>query len=234
MKKILSKSFLIIFFIILFLSLYGVYLFFDAAEVSTSNPISRYGIAYSAILIIDIQEGTTGNSSILDSYKQKSAELIKNVNTVITYADSLRIPVLYIKQETENCLLNLVSDNALAKGYSGSELDVRLKKVSNHIFPKQKMDAFSNPDLDKFLIERCITNLFVVGLDAAFSLNLTVFAAQNRGYVIYIIEDAVLSVIPSLKYEMLQEFKTSGMNVIKLDESKAKIYESQTWFKGNN
>ena len=185
-------------------------------------------------MIIDIQEGTTGNSSILDSYKQKSAELIKNVNTVITYADSLRIPVLYIKQETENWLLNWVSDNALAKGYSGSELDVRLKKVSNHIFPKQKMDAFRNPNLDKFLIERCITNLFVVGLDAAFSLNLTVFAAQNRGYVIYIIEDAVLSVIPSLKYEMLQEFKTSGMNVIKLDESKAIIYESQTWFKGNN
>lgn len=234
MKKILSRSFLILFFIILFLIIYGVYSFFDAAEVSTGNPIPRYGIAYSAILIIDIQEGTIGNSSFVDSYNQQSDDFMENVNAVITIADSLQIPVIYIKQETENWLLNFASNNILAQGSPGSEFDSRLKIVSNHIFPKQKMDAFSNPDLDKFLIERCITNLFIVGLDAAFSLNLTVFAAQNRGYVIYIIEDAVLSVIPSLKYEMLQEFKTSGMNVIKLDESKAKIYESQTWFKGNN
>lgn len=234
MKKILKRSFLILFFLFLFLFIYGIFLFFNAGQVSDGYPIPRYGIAYSAILVIDIQEGTTGEISFIDSYKQASAELIKNINTVITYADSLRIPVLYIKQETDNWLLNLVSDNILAKDYSGSDIDSRLKKVSNHIFPKQKMDAFSNPELDIFLIDHCITNLFIVGLDAAFSVNLTVYAAQNREYVIYIIEDAVISVIPSLKYEMMQEFKTSGMNIIRLDESKEKIRKSQTWFKGNN
>jgi nicotinamidase-related amidase len=230
MKKILTRSFLIFFFIILFLILYGVYLFFDAGEVSDGYPIPGYGISYSAILVINIQEGTTGEVSFIDPYKQKSAELIKNVNTIITFADSLRIPVLYIKQETDNWLINLISDNVLEKDNYGSKLDSRLKKISNHIFPKQKMDAFSNPDLDKFLIDHCITNLFIIGLDAAFSVNLTVFAANNRNYTIYIIDDAVLSIIPSLKYEMMQEFMSLGMNVIKLDESKDIIYKSQTLF----
>lgn len=234
MKKILLRSVIVLVSLILLLVIYVAYLYFDASRISKGDPIPLYGIAYSAVLVIDIQEGTTGKVSDTEYYIQKSTELIDNVNTVIMFADSLQIPVVYIRQEITNWLLNFASNNVLAEGSPGSGIDSRVKIASNNFFPKQKMDAFSNQNLSKFFLSRQITNLFVVGLDAAYCLNRTVFAAQNRGYVVYIVEDAVISETESLKDEMMQEFKSTGMNVISLDEFKVKIFESQTWFKKNN
>ena len=97
-----------------------------------------------------------------------------------------------------NPLLNLVN-NSYAKGSIGARFDKRLKTVSGIELVKTKSDAFLNTDLDSILINNEVSEIYIVGLDAAHCVNTTVQAAKNRNYQIYIVEDAVLAKIRCIK-----------------------------------
>ena len=53
---------------------------YTATEVSIGQPIKAYAEQHAALLVIDIQEATTGEISIDKYYKEKSDGLIKNIN----------------------------------------------------------------------------------------------------------------------------------------------------------
>lgn len=97
-----------------------------------------------------------------------------------------------IKNELSNFLINLIN-SSMAKGSPGTELDSRLKIVSNYVINKDKGDAFSDALLDSILIKKEINKLVFVGLDLAYCVNITIKTVNNRKYEICIISDAVLS-----------------------------------------
>ena len=100
----------------------------------------------------------------------------------------------------------------------GAALDKRLKVVSDQVFEKDKEDSFCNPELDRFLTLNRINRLLVVGLDAAYCVNSTIKAAQNRGYEIAVITDAVISETDEMKARMLKEFENRKVELLKADE----------------
>lgn len=218
MKKIIIRTIGGVAAVVLLFLIYMVYLFYDNSSISKGKPIARYQKPATALLVIDIQGGTIGPQSIDDYYQEHAEELIANVNRVISVADSLQMPVIYITQETTNWLLNFFTGNIYARGFPGSRLDGRLKLVSGRHLPKQKMDSFSNPELDDFLTGNQVGKIIVVGLDAAFCVNRTVFAARNRGYEVEIISDAILSGSDSKKREMIGKFKSAGITLLSLAE----------------
>ena len=217
MKKIIVSvvSILVLFVLVLVIN----YMFFQntAVQISKGKPITQKDTVKQALLVIDIQEGTTGNYSDNDYYIMKSQELINTINLLADSSVKNNIPVIYIKNEITNFLINILNDT-YAPGSPGSKLDARLNVVSDIILNKDKADAFSNSALDSFLIKNEINKLVFTGLDLAHCVNSTIVAAENRKYKICLISDAVLAKSDSLKKVKLDEFKQSGIKVIPSNE----------------
>lgn len=189
----------------------------NASVISTGKPIVKEELVKQALLVVDIQEGLTGKLAASDEYSSNSDELIGNVNKIIESSAAKNIPVIYVKNEISNLLINMMN-NSLAKGSPGAELDNRLKVVSNYIINKEKKDAFSNLMLDSILVKYHVNKLVLIGLDLAYCINNTIQAAVNRNYDICIIKDAVLSESDSLKSEMLSKFAQSGYEIISCED----------------
>lgn len=197
---------------------YFVYVYYDAVSVSKGLPIPEYENSRTALLVIDIQEGITGETSQQKVYKDQASDLIKNVNEIISIALEKEIPVIYIQQQTENWLLNWADGYVLAKGQPGVAIDGRVKIVSLNQFTKRKSDAFSNYELDHFLRTLEINRLLITGLDIAYCANKTSLAALNRGYEVVVVEDAVISESSELKKEKLEELALAGVKIKEINQ----------------
>jgi nicotinamidase-related amidase len=181
--------------------------------VTEGTPIENYGTVNSALLVIDIQEGLTGEVSTIEGYKRAADDLIQRVNAISRRADENGILVIYIRNEIANPLINILN-NSMAKGSLGAELDRRLNITSEHILTKKKKDAFSNSNLDSILIKSKVSRLFVVGLDAAHCVNSTIEGARNRRYNVAAISDAILSDPDTVKIQMLKEYTGKGVEIL--------------------
>ena len=185
--------------------------------VTKGIPIENYQSNNSALLVIDIQEYTTGVVSINEVFKKEADDLILKINRIIEKSYENGIPVIYIRSEISNPLINLIN-SSVAVGSLGAQLDARLKIVSDFIITKEKQDAFSNPKLDSILIKNEISRLFVVGLDAAYCVNSTIEGARNRGYKVVAISDAIISNPDTVKIQMLEEYADRGVDILDTKE----------------
>jgi nicotinamidase/pyrazinamidase len=188
-----------------------------ASRISEGKPIVQKDTVKTALLVIDVQEGITGRLAEYDYYISKSGELISNINLITDSSVSNNIPVIYVKNEITNFLINIIN-SSLAKGSTGAELDSRLKIVSDIIINKDKGDAFTNPLLDSILIKKDINKLVFVGLDLANCVRSTVLGAVNRNYKICLISEGLLAKSDSLKNITLDEFKKSGFEILSSGE----------------
>ena len=185
--------------------------------VSVGIPIPKYNIEKPALLVIDIQEGTTGKVSTYESFKSISDSLIQKINRIIEKSNKDQILVIYITNEITSWLINTIN-NSMAKGSEGAQLDKRLMIVSENIISKEAQDAFSNHELDSLLLVNRVSHLYMVGLDAANCVNSTIDAALNREYKISVIIEGIASKTDSLKNQMLQEYKTKGVELLTMEE----------------
>lgn len=215
MKKLVLRVLLGVLIVIVVILLYFTYLYFNISKVSEGTPIQAYEQPNSALLVIDVQEGTTGDLSEYPELKEQSQELIENINQLIQRAEMLKYPVIYITQETTNWLLNAATNYALARGEPGAEIDYRVMVVSENIFPKESMDAFSNPDLDEYLRKNQVDHLYITGLDAAGCAMKTTLGALNRGYKVSLVQNALISKSEEKKQEALAELESKGAKLLK-------------------
>lgn len=224
MKKTILWSLL---FIILLIGALISYLFkfsYDVSRISAGKQIERTSTPRAALLVIDIQECTTGEASNFGSYKEASDSLIKTVNSIIRLSVCNNIPVVYIRNEVSDYLINLLNDS-MEKGSESTEIDSRLLVVSDHIFVKEKQDAFSNPRLDQFMIKNKVNELYITGLDAANCVNSTIMAAKNRGYLINVIDEGIIADKKETKEKMLKEFAENGITIISMNEFQNKLVD---------
>lgn len=212
-KKILLRSVIVVIALVAFLSVY-IYIFAKNAEkISTGTPIEKYEKGNFALIVVDVQEATTGTYSTNPYYKENSEELIDKINHIIGKFESKKAPVIYIKNQISDPLINFFN-NSYAEGGESVKLDKRLKVISDYIIPKGRQDAFSNPELDRILRENKVDKIYLVGLDAAYCVNSTIKAAQNRNYKIKVIEEAVISESDAQKSEAFNNYTQSGIEVL--------------------
>jgi nicotinamidase/pyrazinamidase len=197
----------------------------NAYSISLGTEIKSEVIEKPALLVVDIQEGTTGDLSDIESYKSSSGSLINRINQMIDSSSKYNIPVIYIRNEVSNYLINLVNGK-LAQGGPGVVLDKRLKKVSGYVILNDKLDAFGNTGLDNILTNRGINRLYFTGLDPAYSIGNTMDAARNRNYKVGLIKDAVISESGTLMKKKLGEFIGKGCEVISSEEYYEKILDA--------
>jgi len=188
----------------------------NSVKISEGRPIDNYGSNKSALLVIDIQEATTGNISIDSCYIKNSDDYISKINQI---SDSFRqhdIPVIFIRSEIANPLINILNDS-YAKGSMGAQFDKRLKTNPGIEVVKNRSDSYRNTNLVNILIYNKINQLYITGLDAAECVNSTIKAAQNRNYHVHLIEEALLSKSERIKDSMIMDFSQRGVNIIRID-----------------
>ena len=80
--------------------------------VTKGTPIENYQSNNSALIVIDIQEYTTGVVSINEVFKKRADDLIQKINRIIEKSVELGIPVIFIHSEISNPLINLINNSA--------------------------------------------------------------------------------------------------------------------------
>jgi nicotinamidase-related amidase len=216
LKKIIlgTIGLLVLFIIVLFVN----YKIFEKnwSSVSLGQPIVNYGERRAALLVVDIQEGTTGDVSRNSFYKKNADGLIEKINHISDVFKNRNYLILYIRSEISNPLINLL-DNSYAKGSLGAEFDKRLKLDSGLEVVKIGNDSFINSTLDSILTRNKINDLYIVGLDAAYCINITSKAAKNRNYHISLIEEAILSESEVVKDSMMIDFRNRGIQILSIN-----------------
>ena len=208
--------------IILFVSIVFINLIISGqyeSIVTKGQPIDNYSKQKSALLVIDIQEATTGHLSMYPFFQMNSDELIKNINRIAYSFNNQNILVIHIRSEISNPLINLLN-SSYAKGSPGAQFDKRIKTTSGLEVIKRAKDSFKNTNLDSILTSNKVSELYIVGLDAAECINATVEASQNRNYKVNLIEEAILSKSTEMKDSMIVVFKDRGVNVLYIDSIK--------------
>jgi len=213
MKSFLIRFLLIFILLVIIMVTYRSYLKKQEQIISTGEPIPEYDSLKSALLVIDLQEASTGRMTETEEYSPESNQYIEKINQIIKHSTDKNITVIYICAITDNWLLNLLNAR-MKKGTIGTRLDSRLIKVSDYLLYKNKWDSFSNPELDAILKREQIGRLYIVGLDVNYCIKNTILAALNRGYEVFAIDDALRSGDQALREQAMQELMTKGVQII--------------------
>lgn len=184
-----------------------------AKKVTTGTPISFSKIETPALLIIDVQESTTGEVASNGSLINQSDSLISTLNKLIATSERSEMPVIFITNEITNPLINFL-DNSSARGSVGTEIDARLNPGNHPHYYKRKLDAFSNSDFESFLIENNINTLYISGLDAMHCINNTVLGALNRKYNVNLLTNAIISAEPTQCDSIFTALSKKGAKLI--------------------
>jgi nicotinamidase/pyrazinamidase len=207
-------GFLVLFIVIVFLNLIisGQY----ESKVTKGEAIENYGEIKSSLLVIDVQEATTGQSSGFPFFQKNSDELINNINRLSGIFRDQNMLVVHIRSEISNPLINLLN-SSFAKGTPGAQFDKRINTEYGLEVIKRAKDSFKNTSLDSILTSNRINELYIAGLDAAECVNATVEAAQNRKYKVCIIKETILSKSDEMKDSMILSFKNRGVRILDID-----------------
>jgi nicotinamidase/pyrazinamidase len=91
-------------------------------------------------------------------------------------------------------------------------VDRRIVKINDNDFAKNRTDAFSNRDLERFLVEQQVEELYLTGVDAAFCVYYTALGALSRGYKVTVVRDAVAT--RSDMNTLIERYKRKGIGIV--------------------
>ena len=178
------------------------------------NNYPRQGTA-SALFVIDIQEDYTGRTARPPFPYKNSEELIATVNKLTAEAARKNIIVVYIRHEFDGIFWKTFSKlfywGTALKGTPGTEIDKRVNIISSHCFSKPAPNAFSNPEIEAFLNEHGVRELYLTGLDARFCVYETAKAAKRKGYHVTIIKDAIALKAENKWDSLLKQYDRRGI-----------------------
>jgi nicotinamidase-related amidase len=157
--------------------------------------IAHYANPTRALLVMDIQEssGTRVTVTTPPPVTTPFGRMIYTVNLLIEVFAHAGLEVAYVRQVfTSNFITRLHGGRILA-GRMTPRICRWVKIVNSNDFAKNRTDAFSNRQLEQFLVERQVNELYLVGLDAAFCVYYTALGALQRGYRVTVVTDGVMT-----------------------------------------
>ncbi len=188
-----------------------------AIKVTDGEPIENRDPERVALLVIDIQEGTTGSISVTEGYVSQAESLINHVNKLVAAAVEKGWMVIWVRSEVNNPLITILN-STLAKGSKGAELDERLDTSVGQVLVKKKSDSFNDTPLDAILEANGIGRLVLAGLDAEHCVYSTVRAAANRGYTLRVFEETVIAEEASDLAGLLETYQALGVELRSMKE----------------
>jgi nicotinamidase-related amidase len=126
------------------------------------------------------------------------------------------LPILVLNRfPTDAHLANRLRRGATVEGTSGAQLDARLGNPGAAlVVGKTRPSAFSNPELNRLLLEFCVLELTVLGVFAQACVRATVSDAVKRGYRVQVIANAVASDAAWKKRFALWSMRRAGATIV--------------------
>ncbi|MFZ4545897.1 MAG: cysteine hydrolase family protein, partial [Bacteroidales bacterium] len=117
-----------------------------------------------------------------------------------------------------------------SKGFSvdtlpAPDFDSRLKIVSDNIFVKIEGDAFTSPELIRFLEDKKVGEIVLVGLMAEQCLYNTAIGGKNRGYSMVVVPEGIVGTTQKKKEKAIEKLKSNGVKFMPM----AEIINSSEW-----
>lgn len=201
---------LVLFAIILFFAaIAGLTMFRSMFVATRGRHIQAYPEPLKALLVLDLQEGYSGTNPRQPATAPAAGGMLDIVNSLIGMAAETGMEVCYVRQ--------VFSNNLFVRMHGGRRVekvivDRRIVKINDNDFAKNRTDAFSNRDLERFLVDHQVAELYLTGVDAAYCVYYTALGALNRGYQVTVIVDAVAS--RSDMNKLMERYKRKGIGVI--------------------
>jgi nicotinamidase-related amidase len=170
---------------------------------------------HTALLILDIQNDFTGENAKKPVLKSQVAPMIANMNALLNRKSNHDLTVIYIVNAYSKFdILNIFRNFSAIKGTEGADLDLRLQIISDHIFSKEKGNAFSNPNLDIFLRKNNIKHLYISGLYAEFCVWQTIKSALKKEYKVSVLTDCIASQNDLTRQKMIEKYRKFGIETL--------------------
>jgi len=164
------------------------------------------------VLVVDIQEDYTGPKAA-KPYRDAD-RIITATNTLLARAEEKGLVVVYIENVIENPVFRLLAGGMNAPGAPGTAVDSRILRVPGaRTFSKGRSDSFSNPELEAWLAQNQVEQLYLVGLDGAYCVNATARGALNRGYKVTLVTDGIATETSSTLEELSAKWRKAGATV---------------------
>ena len=146
--------------------------------------------AADGILRTAIEESSTTNNVLQNTLRL--VEQLKDTSVLLIQTPIIFTPT-YEELNEPVGILKLVQDvGAFQQGQSGSEVISEFEPYADRILTvagKRGLNAFSNTDLDRVLIQHGINNVVLAGAVTSVCIDSTGRAAQDRGYQVTILSD---------------------------------------------
>jgi nicotinamidase/pyrazinamidase len=167
-----------------------------------------------ALLVIDIQENLLNPASKLHIDSTSVESLCMNVNEAIEKFRNNDLPVIYITNEWNNPLLNMVTGNVCKKGALGTNIDKRIIRVNDRIYKKSRSSAFTNDSLLHYLKTNNITHITLCGLFAEACVKQTMINGIKQGFRISVLQDAIGSKNNIKKSKSIAFYRENGATIV--------------------
>lgn len=196
--------------------LFGGYLLYAMFLPTRGRRIESYRNPTSALLVLDIQESGARPGAVPLPVGTPFGRMIETVNRLISCFDATGREVAYIRQVFSGNLITRLHGGRIVAGRMEPVICRWVSVVNSNDFAKNRTDAFSNRQLEQFLIDRQVDELYLVGLDAAFCVYYTALGALNRGYRVTVVSDGVMTRKELLT--VLEKYRSRGIGIITSQE----------------
>ncbi len=189
----------------------------NATAAITSPPRSDL----TALLVLDLQVDFVAPNGRMPIAGDQIDQVLAASNRVIKTAAARDLPIVYIGNEYTRWDIpgNWFRRDAARAGTPGAALDPRLKKIAGApYFPKHRGDAFSNPDLQRFLRSHHIGRIVLCGVYAGDCVTATARGAMSKGLAVVILSDAVGAASDTDRQSALAKLAQSGAQIETSDQ----------------
>lgn len=177
----------------------------------------------SALLLIGLQRDLMDPGGRAPCDSRHVEALIPHVNDLLEFLPKANVPVLFVKNEVSG--LNVFGRLALGgvglRGQIGSQIDPRIRRTNEPVFPKGLADAFTNGDLSRWIQDHGINIVVLAGAPVESCILATAKSALARGYGVKILTDCVAGRSSSSRDAALARLESLG----------AHLYLHADWFK---
>jgi nicotinamidase-related amidase len=195
--------------ILAFAAMAGLTMYRSMFVATRGKKIQAYPAPRKALFVLDIQEGYGGANPRQPATAPPEGGLLATVNSLIAMAVETDMEVVYVRQ--------VFSNNLFVRLHGGRKVgrvivDRRITRINDNDFEKNRTDAFSSRDLEQFLVDHQVSELYLTGVDAAYCVFYTALGALNRGYTVTVVLDAVAT--RSDMSKIMERYKREGIGVV--------------------
>lgn len=171
-----------------------------------------------ALLVVDVQDDFLGNRRDIFkfNYENDVVDLICNINEAITEYKNNGDEVIYISHVIPSSFINKKLIGYGISGTEGAKISEDIDIVSENYFEKQSLNAFKNNNLIKFIKERNITKVDIVGTNGCGEITATAVGAVDAGLEVEIIKEAVAQPCSSKKDRFCMKLRKLGVQYVSM------------------